>query len=764
MFRIKTGIEVQLAEEKIYKNSYEKAKDISALHKYIACLLQNKKYADCDQKQKQWLQNELKKYLHCIVHTKNAKPYEALFYFELNHAFGDYSRINNWLSLCPWYEKHCNLCIQSYEFLAYVGLIEAASKCLNELYYTGVIDHSTYIKYKCQFFRKYDKKEEFRFLEKLINDSHYNVSKRLAERYVCCGCSLNQRERALSFLKQGLLNNLRAKWINYYYVKLCLEMGMFTEGKLQAEKLINTAIFIHEGDKVNSATIKELAENYVLIYSLLKDFDNTFEDKKGLDFITINYPEIIFDCFQNRFQLTDFNLLNKEFMNQSFDKILRSEKFINEMLYIKSILLSFLSLIRRRFYKKLGLSKFEIPDYKQFYDVFPFYNRAEFNKNEIKRVIELLQEIETNCVRLEAPLRIFMNVSPLLHELLSKSVQLQINKKIHKYLVSVNGKITFFGVIVFLSTFLDTQEKRLFAHELSKTDFRLQRSFFRQFLQPIDSALNAISEISEIEHDRKILTVLILEELNILLLEIKQKLLIKQHILVNGPFNNYAKTIKQKIPKLSLHYSKVDLLDRLVNGNLLIGERDDCISVSIENIIKILVECRDTAEEPKMFQQVIERVFVICMNRKYYNQFKWEKTYSEGNFLADKEKHYNKLLYYNKFLVTKDDENILYKESLLHLLAPINMAQQNEFVFIFGSSVLFWGKATIKLYIIDLAKCSCLLDGNEVTGQYVMLGEKETLDIQGKDDWSFNGWKDTELFNSNLSMLITKRPLFKERL
>ena len=80
---------------------------------------------------------------------------------------------------------------------------------------------------------------------------------------------------------------------------------------------------------------------------------------------------------------------------------------------------------------------------------FHFIIGAEFNKNEIKRVIELLQEIETNCVRLEAPLRIFMNVSPLLHELLSKSVQLQINKKIHKYLVSVNGKITFFGVIVF---------------------------------------------------------------------------------------------------------------------------------------------------------------------------------------------------------------------------------------------------------------------------------------------------------------------------
>lgn len=92
------------------------------------------------------------------------------------------------------------------------------------------------------------------------------------------------------------------------------------------------------------------------------------------------------------------------------------------------------------------------------------------------------------------------------------------------------------------------------------------------------------------------------------------------------------------------------------------------------------------------------------------------------------------------------------------------MAQQNEFVFIFGRSILFWEKATIEIYIINLAKCSSLIDGDEVTKEFVMLGENETLEIKGKNGWSFNGWKDTELFNSDLSMLITKRPLFKEQL
>ncbi len=102
MLHIKTVFKVQLDKEKIYKIEYEKTKDTFALHKYVACLLQNRKYVYCKQIQKQWLQNELKKYLHYAVHTKNASPYEALFYFELNHAMGDHDKITKWLTLCPW--------------------------------------------------------------------------------------------------------------------------------------------------------------------------------------------------------------------------------------------------------------------------------------------------------------------------------------------------------------------------------------------------------------------------------------------------------------------------------------------------------------------------------------------------------------------------------------------------------------------------------------------------------------------------------------
>ena len=759
MIHIKTGFKVQLDKEKIYKIEYEKTKDILALHKYVACLLQNRKHIYCDQTQKQWLQNELRKYLHNAVHTKNASPYEVLFYFELNHAMGDHARIAKWLTLCPWYEKYCNLCMQSYEFLLYVGLIEAATKCLNELYYTSMIDSNTYIEKKCQLLWNYDKNEEILFLEKVIQDSHFKVSKKIAERYIRCGCLLNQRERVLSFLKQGLMDN---NWINYCYVKLCLEMGLFTEATLQAERIINTVIYVHEVGKVKSETIKEFVENYVLVYSMLKKFDPSFEDKNALKFITKNYPESIYVCFQNRFQLTEFHLLKTEFLNQAFGTLLRSEKIAEEMFFVKSVLLSFITLIKSRFNKEMGLSKFELTDYKLFYDVFPFYNEKLFNKNEIDRIMELLQEIENNCNRTEAPLKIIMQVSPLLQNLLSKSIKLQINNKIYKYIVSVNGKITLFGVIIFLSTFLNTKEKSLFAHELSKTDFRLQRNFFRQFFQSLEPALNSITEMSEFEHDREVLTVLIFEELNILLLEIKQKFLKKYHVLVNGSFRNYAKSFEKKWPKLLVHYSKIVLLDSIVNGNHLIGERNDSISASIETIVKVLVECRDTGEDSRLFQQVIEKVFVICVNRKYYNQLKWEKTYSAGNFLADKEKYYNKLLYYNKHLITKNDEEILYKESILHLLAPINMAQQNEFIFIFEKDIIFWEKVTIKIYIINSAKCLCLINGNEVNKDYNMIGEKETLIIQGKDGLVFNGWNDIEKFNSNLSMLVTKSPQFKE--
>lgn len=760
-----------------YKEKYENDKsNLDDLHKYISCLLFGSQFVDSNGAANTKLITELNQQLSAIVHTGAASSSEVLYYFELNRALGNRVEIEHCLDEHPEYLDFCKLSKQSFEFLIHIGLFREAEKCLQDLLNTSVVDKDDYIECRSNLLiAKRDNEGALAFLLDSLADRNFYLPANLISKICGLACCLNMSDEILEIFRNGVREHPYVKWVSREYVKLCLERELNEEAMQEHERLKSVVLYLYRDKKLNkqntgvfnfycsvrklvglSYNPKDVAEEFGFKFDT--EILGELESKAG---IVYNTPwKNDFHHNGNKAFLKRSTKLSKQF--RTFVKLFEGGE--KEMIYAKSILGSFTSGIKGHFKELFGEPYFRVSDYDIFYESYPFYSLNGFTEEEIDEISALLNKIYSICIQLNPYVknRSYI-VNPMLADLFSVNTTLELENKTLEYSVVTQEppQLTVFGVILFLSTFMDTSERQLFAYELAGSDLKLREALLKQVLKTIPGSkvhVHASSNFAEAGHEKCIFSLLMRKEIYHILLELECKILSDNNILEKDKPNANAKYYTQMLLMRYNENSKVfqnlELLYSFVTNGVLLGDEYDGEFFTIAKVIELLAECHEEDNSHTLFQAGIEDIFILCTNRKFYNQMKWSKERGNRNFLNNIDKYCRKYLFRNEVLMTEKDEDMLFQNSKQHLFTYIDDSQSKEFASYFGCKVTEWEKITVEFYKIDQEKYSCKINGTEVMDEYCMLCSNDSIEVTGKNGVTFNGWTETIVFDSLMSRCI----------
>ena len=110
--------------------------------------------------------------------------------------------------------------------------------------------------------------------------------------------------------------------------------------------------------------------------------------------------------------------------------------------------------------------------------------------------------------------------------------------------------------------------------------------------------------------------------------------------------------------------------------------------------------------------------------------------------------------------MTLQDETVLFNEARERLFTHTDDAQSREFYTLFGNKGFEWTKTTIIMHQMDLSKCQYKINGEELSGEFCMIYEDDTLEIAGIDGYKFDGWDAVVVFDSPMAQHIINKARF----
>lgn len=777
-----------------YREAYNNnPKDYVALHRYILSTIYGTQFvgekgnANIDQIE------ELLNCLETAVYTDDAQPYECQFYFEICRALGYSERVNKWLNERSDYEKHCRLNELAYEILAHIGLFEAADLCCRDLVNVGVIDNDKYICNRASLYvRSGDVGGAYNYLTEKIEEANFFSSQVVMGELARTASAAGKEDELLDFFRRAVQESKYAKWISRPYIKCCLAKSLEDEAKQELERLKGIIVYTYSDGVINrmnqtlfryyasarkllgmTSTVAEVAAEHGYVLNLdshnttavLYQNDNANNTKPKQVAPVSNSPwENDFNKLGNKALIRRVNKMNKPFRTY-FKLFAGGEK---ELIYAKCIFGNFMAIISRRFNKLFGTNDFQITDYDLFYEKFPFYGLNGFTEDEVDEIAVLLKRIADISVQLNpfVSSRSFP-VGQMLEEILSVNTTLDTGTKKTQYTVAEKGQLTVFGTILLMCTFLNNSEKEALAYELTASDTKRMVALMKQVFKTIPAADDHIQEsnpFTEAGREKGVFSLFLRKELFRFLLEIECSI-IKEKQLISADMPNtnckyFADLIDLRYPKGSNVHTNLLKLHRVAVSGILLGETNYNTRFTVGEIVNLLAVCR--AEDPSstLFQAGIESLFIISVNRKYYNQLKWNQGRSAGTFLQNTDNYCKKLLYRNSALMTLYDETVLFEEARERLFTHTDDAQSREFYSLFGNKGFEWKKTTITMHQIDLDKCQYKINGEEAAGEYCMVYADDTLEIIENAGYSFDGWDTIVVFDSPMAQHIIKKAKF----
>lgn len=778
MLEVVSKFEYSVSLKNTYKLKFEEDNSNHvALHQYILSLLFGSQFVDENGNVNMELVNELGKYLDYAVHSDKAEPYEALFYYELNRALGNETQIDDWFEQYPNYMECCKLSVQSFDFLFHIGLFEAAMNCCQDIYNATLIVNVDYInRYSEVLLRKGDRQEAFDFLVKTLIESNFYIAPHIISKTAKLAISLNKQDQMLDIFRKCVADHEHVKWVSRDYIRICLDKGLTEEAEIEYNRLLNVTKYVYENTPVTKQTMG-MFKYFCSVRKLMgMEYDKTIvaeeigvqlqieeqeRKTKAPNISSYNSPwENDFNRNGNKALLKRVNKMNKPFRTY-FKAFAGGEK---ELIYAKSILGNFVSLVYSRFKNLFGIGNFGVTDYDTFYEAFPFYSLNGFTEEEIDEATNLLMRIRNICIQLNpfVTSRSFP-IGPMLADTLSVNTEIENGNKVFKYKVYDQdpAQITLFGAVLFISTFLNNSEKEAFAFELAGSDVKLMSAALKQVFKTIPPStitVKAENVFAEAGREKGVFSLFIRRELFRFLLEFECQIIKEYNLLdPDRPNTNckyFNQLLEQKYSPESDIYINVKKLHDLAISGLNLGESIEGEAFTIGNIVELMAECCNKDDTSDIFQAGIESMFIVSVNRKYYNQMKWNLGRTGGSFLKNMDNYCKKMLFRNKELMTEDDEYTLYDCSREHLFTHIDDTQAHEFPTLFNTKAFEWKQILINIYKVDVEKCTVLINGEEFVGEYFMAYQNDMVEITGINGHHFNGWNEEICFDSPIAKYI----------
>jgi len=775
MLEIASKYEFTVTLKNTYKANYlANRDDLLPLHQYILAYIFSARFIEDDGTQNLESINELYNSLTLVTDSDEAEPYEALFYYELNRVLDKNDITTQWLADHPQYKEYCKLHAMSYEFLIHIGMYSAAEKICNELFYTYRYTYNEYVAKMTDILCKQNKLQEaFEYLVGIIKDTNgYVGAIAFGKAYSIC-LKIDRSDEMLELYRWCVTNQPHIKWLSRDYIALCLSKDLVDEAQTEYARILNVVTFLYKENnnivtKQNGAMFKFFLtvrkamglESSALAVAeelgLTIDRTPTTASTKAPNDIKHNPLQENSpweNDLNNKAMLKRVNKMNKPF--RTYSKLFSGGE--RELIHAKSILGSYISIISHRFHELFGGHQFEITDFNTFYEAFPFYELNGITEEEIESVTTLLKKLHAITIQLNpfVTSRSFP-LEPIIADILSVNTEIDLGNKVFTYKVAdeETSQITVFGVFLLIATFLNDAEKQAFAFDLAGSDPKISEPFKLQVLNTIPATTVTKSD-DDCVKDKIIFSLFIRKELFRFLMELEAAVL-KKHDLIdaNRPNMNamsFNQMLELDFEKDSEEYNHLCDLHFIASLGLQIGELFSGTPYTIERIVNTLYDCIDNANHGIIMQAGIEALFMVSMNRKYYNLLKWQALKPGDNFLKKTGVFCKKMIYRNHALLTEDDEFALYDCSKEHIFTYLDDFQRREFPSLFGNKAIEWEKADYVIYHIDLARFEYSINGVQGIEEYFMMRENDLMTVTRINGSGKVNWIITEEFDSPIA-------------
>ena len=774
MLEITSNYEFTITLKNTYKANYLANKfDLTSLHKYILAHIYSASFVDEEGLQNVDSVNELYNSLMLITDSDEAEPYEVLFYYEMNKALDEDDVLSKWLEKHPGYSEYCKLNTLSYEFLIHIGMYSAAEKVCNELFYTYRYNYNEYVAKMSDILCKQNKLHEaFEYLIGIIKDTNgYVGAIAFGKAYNLC-LKVDRSDEMLELYRWCVESQPHIKWLSRDYISLCLSKDLTEEAQREYERILSVVVFLYKENnnivtKQNGAMFKffltvrkamgmessavAVADELGLILERTPVVKAPKEPKEiRQNPLQENSPWE--NDFNNKAMLKRVNKMNKPF--RTYSKLFAGGE--RELIHAKSILGSYISIISNRFQKIFGGYQFEITEYNLFYEAFPFYELNGIAEEEIDSIALLLKKLHAITIQLNpfVTSRSFV-LEPIVADILSVNTEINLGNKVFKYSVAdaETSQITVFGVFLLISTFLNDVEKKAFAFDLAGYDPKLSEPFESQILNTIPSTTTKAED--NCYGDLVVFSLFIRKEMFRFLMELEAAIL-KKHELVdaNRPNMNamsFNQMLELDFTKDSNEFNSLSNLHYMASLGLLIGDEFNRSKFSVERIVNILYDCVDNTQHGLIMQAGIEALFMVSMNRKYYNLLKWKSNKLGEHFLKRTGVFSQKMINRNRTLLTEDDEYALYDCSREHMFTYLDDFQRKEFPSLFGNKAIEWEKVEYEIYHVDLARFEYSINGELGEDEYFMLKPSDAIAINRINSSTPAKWLVVEEFDTPIA-------------
>lgn len=793
MLKISTTIEYDTNLKDEYRIKYEKSKDSSSLHKYLLCLL-------TDEEELQGYNfddtlTEIKRILSAAVEDENVQNYEIMFYYELCRSTIDVDFANNFIVQHPGYAQYCKLNALAYFFLKEIRLLDAAEKYLYELYNVLSISYEMFCYERVDLYRKRDElRKGYDITKEEIIEASYYAPAMIFNLLTDLAIELKTEDNLIEFYHNAIEKSAHVKWISQGYIKLCQSLNLSDEISAEYKRLKDIVIFIYKDDGVNKKN-----SNFFSFFcgtrelmGLSSSFEETAKELGIHTSVNSEGTFIVMPDFEtehskmSKIWINDiFKAGNKSFLKRvtKMSKPLKThfKVFANqekEIIFSKSIFANIISLINHRFVSLFNEGHFIVTDYDIFYEAFPFYELNGFTEDEIDEICNLLSKIYCSSIQLNPYVNSHsFTACPMLVELLSVNTTIDAENKLFEYKAydESSGQLTVFGIVVFLTTFLTKAEKLYFASDLAGSDYLFSNALMKQIFDTIPSATPPCFEEEKINQDlykeKTICSLIFRKELFRFLLEFEAKVLRKHNVLDESRPSfgalSFSNMLSLEYDSDSIEYINLTNIHFAASSGVEIEENYNSNNIlSIQNIVNQIEECIENNDLKELFQEELEALFNIFVNRKYYNYLKWLSGKYISGFLSNYNSYCNKMLYRNEHLMTEDDEYLLYDCTKERTMSYLDDNQRDEIQGILGSKSIKWKK--LEITILDAPEEMCHVTLNDEflvrneSDRYIQIKDTDNVTIEADGAHKFIGYEEQEVFNSPIARFIIRKALISE--
>lgn len=648
--------------------------DVGVYNKMVQCIRQGK------------LEHSIGKILEKIVFSESTYKGSDEKYikrlYEYYREIDDETAIQHLFSIFPRAIEFCQLSYSTIKALNFLGKYDAALLALSDLKMLGLVTEDEYYSTRLSILGNLcpsdaivlaqsmlDEQEKSHCIDQTTVDKYVKLCKEtgnyddaiqrllrvrnavkykatqlhysleLLELYIVSG-HIDAAKQEYNEIKPVVLKavtssatGISAKAANYFYSKLANIKPVLFEAEMPVPE-VSAAFENSETDDITGFTDEDQSNSYIAVPSHneaveIKD-EKPIDDKPGSASANQNSPKSFETGERNHHSTLWVNYLrnaNKasKAIKKCFNLYQGEESTIadNKVLFASTLIL-----IKHKFATVFGTRHFEVTDYELFCENFPVYEIWCFNEEEIDEVCCLLTKLEWlmlqfNPLTNKTSYRVGNNLSNLLCQ---KTNFLIGNREVSYTAVDpITKELTFFGLSVFLSTFLDKDEKQAFVFTLLGGDIAYKKVLDKQLFSLIPSSKQELL-FSRDNHIKKSFDFLF--NYNVLARFIIET---ERHAVENSDILSPTQANANATPFKNTIYSYFSYSENVVDGVLSIYmecRNGSCVGDSTQSgelfspkwLIAKMILCAEKANavDAKFFMKLIQNTCDFLFTYKYY--------------------------------------------------------------------------------------------------------------------------------------------------